>query len=280
MRDNSSWLDRVMALFGDGRSAPTWRERGFNEPLSDQERFLIASLPFHRRVVPGAEVLATWERLRVAGEGYPVLVGDNDSLLRLVEGLAFDDRQVGDILVAAGALRMPQAMAALRRREHEQALAYLRDLGQISEPEDFYEPPLGEWPEDESGLAQAEPLLATDILAQQPLEGANILIIPAASGVEVPAHLRYGAWNACPRAEYHVAMLRSWHERYGAELVSMGADTVELRVKRRPGSREEALALAREHYAYCSDTVDQGTMDLATLAANLMASDWWYFWWD
>jgi hypothetical protein len=75
-------------------------------------------------------------------------------------------------------------------------------------------------------------------------------------------------------------MLRSWHDRYGAELVSMGADTVELRVTRRPASRDEALALAREHYAYCSDTVDQGTQDLATLAAMLMASDWWFFWWD
>jgi hypothetical protein len=60
----------------------------------------------------------------------------------------------------------------------------------------------------------------------------------------------------------------------------MGADTVELRVRRRPGSRDEALALAREHYAYCNDTVDQGTKDMATLAANLMGSDWWFFWWD
>ena len=85
-------------------------------------------------------------------------------------------------------------------------------------------------------LAQDGPLLAIDVLAQRPLERAHILVVPAASGAEVPAYLRYGAWNECPRPEFHVAMLRSWQERYGAELISMGADTVELRVKRRPGS--------------------------------------------
>jgi hypothetical protein len=40
------------------------------------------------------------------------------------------------------------------------------------------------------------------------------------------------------------------------------------------------LRLAREHYLYCNDVVDQGTNDLSTLAALLAASDWWYFWWD
>jgi hypothetical protein len=129
-------------------------------------------------------------------------------------------------------------------------------------------------------LAQAGPALAVDVLTGQPLDQANILVVPTPNGFEVPAHLRYGAWNECPPSEYHVAMLRSWHDRYGAELISMGADTVELRVKRRPTSRDEALALAREHYAYCNDTVDQGTQDLATLAAMLMTSDWWFFWWD
>ena len=32
--------------------------------------------------------------------------------------------------------------------------------------------------------------------------------------------------------------------------------------------------------AYCPDIVDQGTDNLATLAAILMVSDWWFFWWD
>jgi hypothetical protein len=55
----------------------------------------------------------------------------------------------------------------------------------------------------------------------------------------------------------------------------MAADVVEFRVTRRPKTREEALALAREHYEYC------GEMEiLADHAADLMARDWWFFWWD
>ena len=181
--------------------------------MSEQERFLLESLPFRRHVVPGDKVLAEWERLRVAGDGYPIIVGDNDSLLRISEGLAFDDREIGEILGAAAALDMPQAMAALRRQEHDRAVEYLRSAGRASEPEESYEPPIGDWPEDQIELAQAGPILAIDVLTQQPLERANILIIPAVCGVEVPAHLRYGNWNECPRAEFHVAMLRSWQDR-------------------------------------------------------------------
>ena len=249
--------------------------------LSEAEQALIEALPFQRHVVPGDRVFAAWEQLRVASDGYPIIVGDDESVSRLAEGFfAFDGREAGEILAAATVLQMPEAMAARRRQEHDEAVAYLRSVGAETGWEAMEEPPTGDWPEHLTELAQDGPFLAIDVLAQRPLERAHILVVPAASGAEVPAYLRYGAWNECPRPEFHVAMLRSWQERYGAELISMGADTVELRVKRRPGSREEALALAREHYSYCSDTVDQGTGDLAALAANLMASDWWFFWWD
>ena len=53
-----------------------------------------------------------------------------------------------------------------------------------------------------------------------------------------------------------------------------------IRVSRRPGSREEAIALARDQYHYCPDIVDQGVEAIAPLAASLKGSNWWYFWWD
>ncbi len=55
---------------------------------------------------------------------------------------------------------------------------------------------------------------------------------------------------------------------------------MDLRVTRRPQSRAEALELAREHYIYCNDIVDQGLGTLSALAACLMANDLWEFWWD
>jgi hypothetical protein len=53
-----------------------------------------------------------------------------------------------------------------------------------------------------------------------------------------------------------------------------------MRLSCKPATREEALELAREQYFYCNDIVDQGMGSYRRLAAGLMASDWWFFWWD
>ena len=77
-----------------------------------------------------------------------------------------------------------------------------------------------------------------------------------------------------------MAAQRSWSERYGAEIVGVTRDTLNLRVGRRPETREEALRLAREHYIYCNDSIDQGAGTQSNLAAQLMQHEWWSFWWD
>ena len=56
---------------------------------------------------------------------------------------------------------------------------------------------------------------------------------------------------------------------------------MDLQVERRPNTREQALELAREHYVYCNDIVDQSeTGTLSSLAACLFVDNWWNFWWD
>ncbi|WP_278985274.1 DUF4253 domain-containing protein [Sphingobium yanoikuyae] len=92
--------------------------------------------------------------------------------------------------------------------------------------------------------------------------------------------MRWGNWNACPSPEIHVAALRYWHHRYGAELIGLNGDTINMRASRRPSTKAEALNLARDQFYYCADIVYQGTETLAPLAAGLMDSDWWFFWWD
>jgi hypothetical protein len=139
-------------------------------------------------------------------------------------------------------------------------------------------PPVGDWPsevEASPGLA-----VASDPLTGKPLPKVHVAVLPTDDWTTIPAHLNWGGWNACPHPEYHVAALRSWRDRFGAELVGLSHDTMNLTVARRPGTREAALELAREHYAYCSDIVDQGTGTLASLAASLASDDWWFFWWD
>jgi hypothetical protein len=139
------------------------------------------------------------------------------------------------------------------------------------------EPEEGDWPAEPPwlpGLGVAEGYEG------KPLARVHVLLIPTDEGASVPAYLRWGGWNECPPPEYHVAALRSWSHRYGAELVGLSGDVMNLRITRRPAGREEALSLAREHFDYCNDIVWQGTGTPAPLAASLMASDWWYFWWD
>ena len=76
------------------------------------------------------------------------------------------------------------------------------------------------------------------------------------------------------------AAFRYWGEKYGAKIISITHDIVECTVERLPKDPEEALELAEEQYAYCTDLVDQGTGTLENLAASLLVSHTWFFWWD
>jgi hypothetical protein len=122
--------------------------------------------------------------------------------------------------------------------------------------------------------------VALDLVSGNFHDRVHILLLPTRNGWEAPAYLRWGDWNACPPPEYHVAALRHWHQRFGAELVGINGDTMNVKARTRPKDREQSLKLARDLCGYCPDIVDQGVGSIAALAAGLMASDWWYLWWD
>jgi hypothetical protein len=96
----------------------------------------------------------------------------------------------------------------------------------------------------------------------------------------LPAVLKYGKWNECPAPEVHCAFHREWQTKFGAEITGMSGDVVECVVKRPPGNREAATTLAWEQYWYCADIVEQGCESISSLAAILLNSPYWYFWWD
>jgi hypothetical protein len=141
-----------------------------------------------------------------------------------------------------------------------------------------FKPDIGEWPQYVPPAPELT--LAYDIRTGQPLEKLYLALIPSDEWATVPAHLLWGGWNACPDPEYHVAAFRSWRRRFDTELVGIGGDTLNLKVGRRPATRDAAMELAREQYLYCNDIVDQGLGSLEALAASLMEADWWFFWWD
>ena len=112
------------------------------------------------------------------------------------------------------------------------------------------------------------------------LETVEIALIPTQTCWHIPAYLNFGAWNDCPHPEEHVCLMKRWHELYGAEVVGITHDVVEMYINKPPLTKEDAIALAKEQYLYCSDIVDQGTQTLSALAGNLLNGSAWFFWWD
>ena len=122
--------------------------------------------------------------------------------------------------------------------------------------------------------------VALDLASGKFHDKVHMFLLPTKHSWEAPAYLRWGNWNACPPPEYHVSALRDWHDRFGADLIGISGDTMNVRVKADLKDRKQALTLAHDLYGYCPDIVDQGVGSITALAAGLMASDWWYFWWD
>ena len=234
------------------------------------------AFPYPLVTVHGSEALATWQKLRDAGDYWPVIIGPDEDIEFLREGIEdIDGRAVEKILEVGNGLTFPQSLEDERAEDNRRAVEYFRERGQEIEDEPE-EPEIGDWPD----AVDTTELTVHAHYTGKVYDRVHIALLPCKTGWEAIAHLRWGNWNANPSAEYHVAALKSWHERYGAELVGLSHDVMNLRVTRRPGTREEALALAREQYLYCNDIVDQGVGTLSALAATLMAGDWWYFWWD
>ncbi|UQZ90336.1 hypothetical protein C4J81_14435 [Deltaproteobacteria bacterium Smac51] len=107
--------------------------------------------------------------------------------------------------------------------------------------------------------------------------------IPAAHPWELAAWMPMGGFNDCTTPENQVAVMKRWHEKYGAMPALVASDAWEFTVPEPLSDKEEALKLAYEHYAFCFDRVEQYGRDeykTGNLADSLMKSTVWYFWWD
>lgn len=248
----------------------------------DAERMfarMMAALPYERTKVRGSSAFTEWERLKRLGKGWPVLVGDDDALARIAEQFTMGDPTI----FPSPRLRLPPPRAVSAILDTASHLTFPKDLSKWEgsyKPEDL-RVPLGSWPEAVPAVPDKWRVsVAMDIVKGVPLGWVHVLFIPTEHSWEVPAYLRWGDWNACPPPEYHVAALRHWHEAFGVELVGIGGDRMDLRVKTPPVRHADALSAAKEIYRYCPDSVDQGTQTLTMLAAMMVSSPWWNLWWD
>lgn len=236
----------------------------------------MALLRYEKVTVPGHKALAEWEKLRAAKRGWPVVIGGDAELERIAEQFSLDDPAVSGLPAERVALRSTDQLLAAAAKV--QFPADLYKAAEMSPPKEGEVLP-ATWPAP-SGEAPPALTVAQDLQTGRPLEKVHILILPTDRSWEVPAYLRWGGWNACPSPELHVAALRSWHERFSAELIGLNGDTMNVRIRNRPKDRRQAWALAHELHAYCPDIVDQGLGSIAALAGELMRNDWWFFWWD
>jgi hypothetical protein len=226
----------------------------------------------------GAQALDTWQRLRdlvpLSGH-WPVLLGDDDDLEMFRENWEDPQRPAAEVLQEAAVLAQePDPRAWFKRR-------YRAEMGEPSEPDDS-DPEeddelVGPWPRN---VRPNNDFSIPYDFDQSPKARIYIGLVPTQTSWHVPVLLRFGSWNECPPPVEHAALMKHWQEKYGAEVVGITHDVVEMRVARPPKTRAAALALARQQCAYCVDIVSQGVQTLSRLAACLLNGHAWYFWWD
>lgn len=216
---------------------------------------------------PGADALRLLEEHRsqypTTGR-YPFLIGDAEEMERMMETAGFHAKDASAIIRDSFDITVADWIKGRR--------------GEAEEYEFSAEETLGEWPDEtaEKGSISLHKDTLTDKIKPEVFIGLATIEMPW----QLPAIVKYGSWNDCPEPEVHCAFHHHWQGKYGAEITGMSGDVVECKVARPPRDRKAALELAWEQYWYCGDIVDQGCGSVANLAAALMDSPYWFFWWD
>lgn len=281
-----------MPLFRRGRGDETGEPDGRGSEPEDSPRPALASW--------GVEV-PPLRKLTTTAAGQDVWVADGGrsgtvELWRMVRGV-HQHTGLWPFLLTAGADMLPDLvhfaageadLGELARGEALDSDDVLREMAAMAAGEDEDDDEAGEFEGelDESTydkeVRAVRPAVLDDVDGRlQRDQPHRLALIEAAHGWEIPARLAWsGAANYDLSGAHHLAVLRRWGQRYGAELLTLGFDTIELLVDRPPAAKDEALAVAREQFAYCPDIVWQGLETIGALAATQARSRLWYFWWD
>jgi len=218
---------------------------------------------FEIATCPGSDALKHLQQLRKEGRsaGFTaILLGGKDDADALGGDREFNQTSPEDYLRTASTVDVEDWLAK-----------------KAGEAEGWYSEE-GEWPDEVPSAGGISAHL--EILTRAPKDVVCIARIPTPKNWEAPAYVGMGGWNECPDAAVLTAFAKRWFEQYGAEVVSITHDVMEFTVAKPPRTKEDAMKLAKEQYMFCSDIVEQGVGDIASLAATLLNSDYWYFWWD
>lgn len=227
--------------------------------LSDEELQRVSPVPLLR--VPGAQVVEAWEEHRRRPGVVPVLMGNREASSIVLSEAGRCGGSVAEVLDEALQLDLEAWMAERRRSRPEHW-----DVAGVDRPWDGVCRPL-------------TPFVPAYNHRGEPLDEVFIALVPAQEPWHVPAYLRSAGIGDLPRAAVQTALWRRWHERYGAEVITIADGCVELIVERPLANLQIAHELAVEQFIYSPDIIHYGMATLGNLAAALITNRLWYFWW-
>lgn len=109
----------------------------------------------------------------------------------------------------------------------------------------------------------------------------HLAIVPVTRPADVIAAIGWsGPCNYGTDLSALGAVLRSWEDRFGALVTRIDRATLWLSVAAPPLTREHAVHVAAEHFAFCRDVDQEDPRPLRTYAAGLVGRRVWRFWWD
>ncbi|CAH0535131.1 hypothetical protein VST7929_02792 [Vibrio stylophorae] len=218
-------------------------------------------LPFDYEVVPGRGAITRYFELRKKRNRVPLILGNTRDMQLLLENSysrAHDFVQTKALAQALNLTMWFDQQAATDR--------------------DYYRAPRGSWPNH--NFDKLDFSIHQDILAGNPKYQVVIGQLPLKQAWQACGFLNYGGWARCPAPEVHMALFCHWQAQYGAQVAAMTGDIIEVSVANPPKTPQQAMILAHEQFIYCPDIVHQGVGTLENLAASLLNSPVWYFWWD
>jgi hypothetical protein len=153
-----------------------------------------------------------------------------------------------------------------------------------AEYEDQYQPFSAQFP----GLAvrPEEQLTRDDALrAVDTVPPAHLCLVAAGRPADLLAVIGWNISDAWDSAAPVCAVLRSWEDRFGAQLLQIGPSAeIRLLVDRPPRTIEAAQAIAAEQWAFGGTWIDQyGEAELTAISEitpRLINAPIWGFWWD
>ncbi|MEV7682660.1 DUF4253 domain-containing protein [Streptomyces sp. NPDC088341] len=198
-------------------------------------------------------------------------------------------------LAQADAIRLESVLAADFDEYRRQRLPFWSSPTPAEVPEGVEPwphdpgPPFENWPglapptavtADSPSLAQAAARTVASLVETEwhELKDCRLALVPARRSADLPALLKWSSEAPVPLV---CALLRSWEERFGAQVVSACGNSLRVSVARPPRELRDAEMLALEHVLSTADSiVDDPPTSFPEYASGLLERSEWWFWWD